>query len=48
MHRLIQDFGLDPRQIAQNVGATLAEVELLNEDHVCKALKLSGASYSKA
>jgi ParB-like chromosome segregation protein Spo0J len=48
VHQLIRDHGLDPRQIAQNIGAHLDEVELLNQDGIFKAKNLDKMPFGRA
>lgn len=46
--RLIDDHGWDPQQVAQEIGANLAEVELLYQDSIFKAKNIAEYRYSKA
>lgn len=46
--RLIDQYGYDPQQIAQDIGANLSEVELLYQDSIFKARNIADYRYSEA
>lgn len=46
--RLIDEYGWDPQQVAQEIGGTPAEVELLYQDSIFKARRIAEYRYSKA
>ena len=48
VHTLIREHGLEPAQIAQEIGATMDEVDLLNQDGIFKAKKLDQMPFSRA
>ncbi len=52
MHELVRELvtehGITPKHIAESIGATADEVELLLQEGVFKALKIEQHSYSKA
>ncbi len=45
---LIEDHYMDPQVIAEEIGATLDEVELLRDSSIFKARKLAECPYSRA
>jgi ParB-like chromosome segregation protein Spo0J len=48
VHTLIREHGVEPAQIAQEIGATMDEVDLLNQDGIFKAKNLAKVPFSKA
>ena len=48
VHTLIRDHGMEPAQISQEIGATMDEVDLLNQDGIFKARKLDKMPFSRA
>lgn len=48
VHQLIRVHGIEPGQIAQEIGATLDEVDLLNQDGIFKAKNLAKVPFSRA
>ena len=48
VHELVQQHGCLPQEIAQEIGATMAEVDLLLQDGVFKAKKIADHQYSRA
>ena len=48
VHQLINEHGLDPQEIAVEIGATAAEVDLLYQDGVFKAKNIDQYAYSRA
>lgn len=45
---LIKEYGLDPKYVAENIGATKEEIDLLMMDDVFKKLDIQNYKYSKA
>lgn len=45
---LVNDYGLEPKYIAENIGGTIDEIELLLMDDVFKKLDIQNYKYSKA
>lgn len=45
---LLNDFGVDPQQLAVELGATIEEVELLAQPDIFKARNLKDYKYSRA
>jgi hypothetical protein len=45
---MAREHGMEPQEIAAEIGATLSEIELLLQDNVFKARNLDKAPYSKA
>ena len=48
VHRLVNDYHMPPEQLAIDIGATMAEVNLLLQDGVFKAKQIAEHKYSKA
>lgn len=48
VHQLIDEHKLDPEQIAQEIGATRDEIDLLYQDGVFKMKNIKDYKYSKA
>jgi ParB-like chromosome segregation protein Spo0J len=48
VHQLVNDLGVSPAEVAAEIGATMAEVDLLLQDGVFKARKISEHRYSRA
>lgn len=48
VHELVNEHGIDPQYIAEKIGATKAEVDLLYQDGVFKARNLEKWRYSNA
>jgi len=48
VQQLVDDHGLTPKEIANELGMTLDEVELLMQDNVFEAKKIKDWEYSKA
>ena len=48
VHSLIDDYHMDRQEIAQNIGATLEEIDLLYQDNVFKKKDMKNYQYSKA
>jgi ParB-like chromosome segregation protein Spo0J len=48
VRELIDEHAYDPQQIAQNIGATLEEIDLLYQDGVFKMKNIESYRYSKA
>jgi len=46
--RLLNDFHVDPTWLAQEIGATKEEIDLLTQENVFKARKLQDHRYSRA
>jgi len=48
IHQLIDEHNLDPNEIAQEIGATKDEINLLYQDGVFKMKNIKDYKYSKA
>lgn len=48
IHQLIDEHHIDPQQIAQDIGATKQEIDLLYQDGVFKMKNIKDYKYSKA
>lgn len=48
VRELVNTHGLDPQEVAQEIGATSAEVDLLLQEGVFEARDIKGYKYSKA
>lgn len=48
VHKLIDEYGCDKQEIAEGIGATEAEIDLLYQDGVFKKKDIKNYKYSKA
>lgn len=48
IHQLIDEHGCDKQEIAENIGATMEEIDLLYQDGVFKKKDIKNYKYSKA
>lgn len=46
--RVMDEFGVDPKTVAEGIGASLAEVDLLYQDSIFHEKKLKNYKYSQA